>query len=329
MQRVTALLTAAAVITIGATFGTDAQTRRDRFRMRGETDTEQTPSSMPAAAAPAPRVTEAPTGFDNQTNGFRPAGPGVRDDRRGQRRAAALVQRQPLHLRGGRDRRRRPRPDLQRAELPRVPPERRRPAAPARSPSIARVGSWATNSSSRSAARSCIRARPIPTSSSSSSFEDDIQTFRISTNTLGAGFVEAIANTTLLRDSRAVSPRRCAGSRRARARCSRPTAGPDWPVRLEEPAREPRVVRRRRLSQRDGHHEPALPDGEHLERPRRQRFRSGARSRGRRRRRRGVRELHARDESAVARPDRRRRCSQASNCSARHRLRDVPRRRRS
>ena len=34
-------------------------------------------------------------------------------------------------------------------------------------------------------------------------FEDDIRTFRISTNTLGAGFVEAIADTTLLaiRDS--------------------------------------------------------------------------------------------------------------------------------
>jgi CxxC motif-containing protein (DUF1111 family) len=30
-------------------------------------------------------------------------------------------------------------------------------------------------------------------------YEDDIRTFRISTNTLGAGFVEAIANTTLLR----------------------------------------------------------------------------------------------------------------------------------
>jgi CxxC motif-containing protein (DUF1111 family) len=30
------------------------------------------------------------------------------------------------------------------------------------------------------------------------SFEDDIRTFRISTNTLGAGFIEAIANDTLL-----------------------------------------------------------------------------------------------------------------------------------
>ena len=36
------------------------------------------------------------------------------------------------------------------------------------------------------------------TSSSGSPFEDDIRTFRISTNTLGDGFVEAIANSTLL-----------------------------------------------------------------------------------------------------------------------------------
>ena len=40
-------------------------------------------------------------------------------------------------------------------------------------------------------------------------FEDDIRTFRISTNTLGAGFIEAIANRTLLaiRDSQPESMR--------------------------------------------------------------------------------------------------------------------------
>jgi len=37
-------------------------------------------------------------------------------------------------------------------------------------------------------------------------FEDDVRTFRISTNTLGAGFVEAIANSTLL-DIRSRQPR--------------------------------------------------------------------------------------------------------------------------
>ena len=71
MQRVTALLTATAVIMTGATLGTDAQSRRDRFRMHGETDTEQTPSvDARGVQLPAPRTTEAPTGFDNETNGF-------------------------------------------------------------------------------------------------------------------------------------------------------------------------------------------------------------------------------------------------------------------
>ena len=51
---------------------------RDRFRIRGETDTEQTSvgrrprrPAQPARVAPS----EAPTGFDNLTNGFSPQGP--------------------------------------------------------------------------------------------------------------------------------------------------------------------------------------------------------------------------------------------------------------
>ena len=42
------------------------------------------------------------------------------------------------------------------------------------------------------------------------------------------------------------------------------------PLRVEEPARQPRVVCGRRLPERDGHHQPALPRGEHVGRPRRQ-----------------------------------------------------------
>ncbi len=55
-------------------------------------------------------------------------------------------------------------------------------------------------------------------------YEDSIRTFRISTNTLGAGFVEAIANTTLLQDSRATARRDCA-ARPYWPRCSKRTAG--------------------------------------------------------------------------------------------------------
>ena len=53
-------------------------------------------------------------------------------------------------------------------------------------------------------------------------FEDSVSTLRISTNTLGAGFIEAIANDTLLRHSRPRSRRRSA-ARRWKWRCSRPT----------------------------------------------------------------------------------------------------------
>ena len=52
--------------------------------------------------------------------------------------------------------------------------------------------------------------------------QDDIRTFRISTNTVGDGFVEALSNSTLLGH-----PRRAAGrherDRRAWCRCSKPT----------------------------------------------------------------------------------------------------------
>ena len=133
-------------------------------------------------------------------------------------------------------------------------------------------------------------------------FEDDVRTFRISTNTLGAGFIEAIANSTLLaiRDRQPLAMRgtavmvpvlEAAGSRT------------DWPLRVEEPAREPAVVLRRRLSERDGHHQPALSGREHLERAQRRRVRPGRGSRRRRRGHRRVRQLHAIDQGAVARPD--------------------------
>ena len=101
------------------------------------------------------------------------------------------------------------------------------------------------------------------------------------------------------------------------------------PFRLEEPARQPRVVRGRRLPERDGHHDAALPGGEHVERPRRRpALRHGRRSRRRRRRRRGVCRLHARDQGAAARTDH---ADVRGRRAALHagRLRRLPRRRRS
>ena len=55
---------------------------------------------------------------------LRSAGPGVSTINE-TTKPLRVVQRQPLHLRRGRDGGRRPRTDLQRAELPRMPPERR------------------------------------------------------------------------------------------------------------------------------------------------------------------------------------------------------------
>jgi hypothetical protein len=53
---------------------------------------------------------------------------------------------------------------------------------------------------------------------------------------------------------------------RAGDRSDSGTAGPDAhrPVRLEGPARQPPVVRGRRLPERDGHHQPAPAHRKHL-----------------------------------------------------------------
>src|SRR5689334_22164406 len=65
----TALLSAALVAGL-----VDAQTRGDRFRVRGTTDNEE-PTPTEAARLPVRRFTEAPTGFDSLTNGYLPQGP--------------------------------------------------------------------------------------------------------------------------------------------------------------------------------------------------------------------------------------------------------------
>ena len=82
---------------------------------------------------------------------FRPAGSGVRRHQRGDGGPVAFLQRQPLHIRGGGNRRRRPRADVQCTGVPRMSSEhrhgRRQPdrRAPHRAPGIAairRVGGW-------------------------------------------------------------------------------------------------------------------------------------------------------------------------------------------
>ena len=275
MQRVTALLTATAVIMTGATLGTDAQTRRDRFRMHGETDTEQTPSvDARGAQLPAPRTTEAPTGFDNETNGFLRQGPPFE----------TIDEDNVVPLRSFNDNR------FIFEEVEVVADglgpiynaqscgECHQNVATGGASQIAehRTGRLMGDEFFESLGGSLVHSRAThPDIVEPVVYEDSIRTFRISTNTLGAGYVEAIANTTLLRirERAACGPARL---RRTRARARGRGAAAHRAVRLEEPAFESPVVRRGRVSQRDGHYEPAIPDREHLERPRRQCFRPRA-----------------------------------------------------
>ncbi len=75
MHQTALFLAVTAVLTGTLTTSADAQSRRERFRLRGQTDTElgATVDSR-GRPLPTPRVTEAPTGFDNLTNGFLPQG---------------------------------------------------------------------------------------------------------------------------------------------------------------------------------------------------------------------------------------------------------------
>jgi len=199
MQRVTALLTATAVVMTGATLGTDAQSRRDRFRMHGETDTEQTPSvDARGAQLPAPRTTEAPTGFDNETNGFLRQGPPFE----------TIDADNVVPLRSFNDNR------FIFEEVEVVADglgpiynaqscgECHQNVATGGASQIAehRTGRLMGDEFFESLGGSLVHSRAIhPDIVEPVVYENSIRTFRISTNTLGAGYVEAIANTTLLR----------------------------------------------------------------------------------------------------------------------------------
>ena len=113
-----------AVSAAGASDQASAQDRRTRFRV----DTTIPDEDADAADATRRRGTPLHRGAHRlrQPDERLPAaGSGVRHDRRGQRGAAALLQRQSVHLRRSGNRRGRARSRLQRARLPRVSPKRR------------------------------------------------------------------------------------------------------------------------------------------------------------------------------------------------------------
>ena len=323
MQRVTALLTATAVIMTGATLGTDAQTRRDRFRMHGETDTEQTPSvDARGAQLPAPRTTEAPTGFDNETNGFLRQGPPFE----------TIDEDNVVPLRSFNDNR------FIFEEVEVVADglgpiynaqscgECHQNVATGGASQIAehRTGRLMGDEFFESLGGSLVHSRAThPDIVEPVVYEDSIRTFRISTNTLGAGYVEAIANTTLLR-IREEQPAALRGS-----------------VALApvlEAEGQPRIGRFGWKNQHSsllsfaadaylnemGITSPLFPTENTSSGRDVSAFDPVRRSGGRRRRHRGVRGFHACDEGTVTRSDRRGGSGRRNDLQE-HRLRDVSR----
>ena len=115
------------VVALSAAVATDqasAQNRRTRFRVDTNIPDEDADAADPTRRA-GRRLTEAPTGFDNETNGFLPQGPDfdtIDEDNVVPLRSFndnRFIFEEVETVEDGLG------PDLQRAELPRVPPERR------------------------------------------------------------------------------------------------------------------------------------------------------------------------------------------------------------
>jgi CxxC motif-containing protein (DUF1111 family) len=169
------------------------QARRQRFTPVGSLQTEAGPD---ISAAPA-RPTEAPTGFDNRTNGFDPQGAPYHH----------IDEDSVVPLRSFNDNR------FIFEEVERVEDglgptynaqscrECHQNVVTGGASQVAehRTGRLLDGAFFESQGGSLVHSRATnPLITELVAFEDDIRTFRISTTTLGAGFVEAIANETLL-----------------------------------------------------------------------------------------------------------------------------------
>ena len=190
----TAFLAATVALTFLATLAHSADNRSEQFQHSGRTQDEG------GGDLSRERYTEAPTGFDNLTNGFSPQGPAF----------DTLDEDNVVPLRSFNDNR------FIFEEVETIA-DGLGPTYNAQScrechqnvvtGGASQIAEHRTGrldgrevSSSRSAARSFIRAQRIQNIVERVAFEDDVRTFRISTNTLGAGFIECIANETLLGD---------------------------------------------------------------------------------------------------------------------------------
>jgi CxxC motif-containing protein (DUF1111 family) len=166
-----------------------------RFRHSGRTETER--DQFDFTARSRDRITEAPAGFDNQTNGFSPQGPAFE----------TLTSTSVRALRSFNDNRfifeevegvadgLGPTYNAQSCR------ECHQNVATGGASQVAehRTGHLEAGQFAESLGGSLIQSRATsPEIVERIAFEDDVRTFRISTNTLGNGYVEAISNETLL-----------------------------------------------------------------------------------------------------------------------------------
>lgn len=170
-----------------------SQSRKDRFRSNGVIDDESNSKSRLTTSA----LSEAPTGFDNLTNGFTPQGPPfdtIDDDNVVALRSFndnRFIFEEFETIEDGLG----PTYNAQSCR------ECHQNVVTGGASQVAehRTGRMQEGQFFESLGGSLVQSRSThPEAQERVVFEDDIRTFRISTNTLGNGFVECIANSTLL-----------------------------------------------------------------------------------------------------------------------------------
>ena len=170
----------------------DNKTRRERFRHNGVLEDE-----AHAVTPPGTRITEAPTGFDNLTNGLTEQGPAFETIKENNVMPGRsfndnrFVFEEVEHASDGLG----PTYNAQSCG------ECHQNVVTGGASQIAehRTGHMVNGEFFESLGGSLIQSRATyPDIVERVAFEDDVRTFRISTNTLGSGFVECISNRTLL-----------------------------------------------------------------------------------------------------------------------------------
>ena len=197
---IAALFVAAVTVSLYGQFRQGDQARRERFRARGTSISEGPAGSFERSGRKVPpsvEITEAPTGFDNLTNGFDQQGPPfeqINEDTVKPLRSfndnRFIFEEVETNADGlG------PTYNAQSCR------ECHQNVVTGGASQIAehRTGRLNGDQFFESLGGSLIQSRAThPNIVERVPFEDDIRTFRISTNTLGNGFVECIADATLL-----------------------------------------------------------------------------------------------------------------------------------